>query len=123
MKRIFFYTDVLPFLEDGEDAIEKLRRDLETFRQAEDKVEVIWHPYHRTEEFLRLNKSEVTTDYLNLVELFIKEKWGILDNTSEEVEIKKVLFSCDAFFGDVGNLVYEAKETNIPVMIRNIHIF
>ena len=55
MKKIFYYTDVLPFLSRGEDAIDKLIINLEMFHEAADSIRLIWHPWSGTEKYMENN--------------------------------------------------------------------
>ena len=50
MKRLLYYTDVLPLLSKKEAALDKLQRNLEVFSSNKEKIWVIWHPYERCEE-------------------------------------------------------------------------
>ncbi|SFG25267.1 hypothetical protein [Oribacterium sp. WCC10] len=122
MKKLFYYTDVLPFLGRGEAAIDKLKRNMEIFREASDKIRVIWHPWSGTEEYLRLNASDVLEDYLDLVKNFREEGFGDLDESASFDEAKEVLFCCAGYYGDVSDLAYEAQKRNIPVMLQSIDI-
>lgn len=122
MKKLFFFTDLLPFLSKPDMAISKLNKNLEIFKDASQDVELIWHPWSRTEEFLRLNKCPVTDKYLKIVEEFKAAGWGTLDETGTLADAKEVLLSCDAYYGDSCDLVFYAKEKGIPVMIQNVEI-
>ncbi len=122
MKKVFFYTDVLPFLSREGDAIEKLKLNLKTFKDCSDKITLIWHPWTRTEEFMELNSCPVTGDYQAIVEDYKNEGWGIFDEAATMEDAKKVMLECNGFYGDAGDLLYCAKEAGVPAMLRNIDI-
>jgi hypothetical protein len=122
MKRVFYYTDVLPFLSKNEAAIDKLRRNLEVFREAGDNIKLIWHPWSKTAEYLKINRSKVTDEYLAVVKKYCDEGWGELDETETYEEIKDVLLGCDAYYGDPSDMAYEAQNANIPVMLQNFEV-
>ena len=122
MKKLFYYTDLLPFLSKPDKAIDKLKRNLSTFKEVSQDIEIIWHPYSRTEEFMEINRCPAMKEYKSLLDEFKAAGWGKVDETSTLAEAKEVLFGCDAYYGDVCDLVYEAKDKGIPVMIRNIEI-
>ena len=122
MKKIFYFTDVLPFLSKQDAAIEKLQRSLDLFKESSDSVQLVWHPWSRTEEFLRLNKCPVVDRYLKIVDEYKAAGWGILDETSTRADAKAVMFDCDAYYGDAGDLAFEAQLKGLPVMIQNIEI-
>ena len=122
MKKIFYYTDVLPFLSRDDDAIKKLEKNLEIFKESSGDISLVWHPWSRTVEYLELNKSKVTSDYQRIVEEFCKEGWGELDRADSLQKAKDVLFSCDAYYGDASDLAYEAQLAGLPVMLQNLDI-
>ncbi len=122
MKKIFYYTDMLPLLSREEDALEKIRRNLNIFREASEEIELIWHPYSKTVEYLDLNNSPILNEYCSIVDAFIKEGWGRLDRCSSLSAVKEVLISCDAYYGDVCDLVYEAQNAGLLIMIQNIDL-
>lgn len=122
MKKLFYYTDLLPFLSKPDAAISKLKRNLEIFKEASADVELIWHPYSRTEEFMQINKCPAMKEYKKIVDDFKNAGWGKLDETSTLADAKEVMFGCDAYYGDLCDLVYEAQSKTIPVMIQNVEI-
>lgn len=122
MKKIFFYTDVLPLLSKEKIAIDKLKDNLKLFMEASDKILLVWHPWSKTEEYLEINRSAVTEEYLNILKEYKKASWGELDESDTMEKAKKKLLSCDAYYGDVSELAFYAQDAKIPVMIRNIEI-
>lgn len=122
MKKIFFFTDALPLLSKEKIAIEKLRSNLKSFYEASDNILLIWHPWPKTEEYLEINKSAVTCEYLEIVEDYRKASWGELDESDSIEKAKEKLLSCDAYYGDVSELAFYAQNAKMPVMIRNIDI-
>ena len=123
MKKIFYYTDVLPFLGEEKKALNKLIYNLSIFRSACSDIQLIWHPWSLTEEYLEKNGSHVLDDYKCIVRDYIDEGWGILDTCSSLDEAKRVLLDCDAYYGDISDLTYEAQNAGIPVMLQNIDIW
>ena len=122
MKKIFYYTDVLPFLSKKDEAIKKLRRNLEIFKASSDMVQLVWHPWSGTEEYLKINKSGVTEEYKSIVDEFCRSGWGELDTSDTYQSAKDVLFECDAYYGDPSDLAYEAQNAKMPVMLQNIEV-
>lgn len=119
MKKIFYYTDVLPLLARGEDGIKKLRRNLEVFKAAQD-VKLIWHPWSGTIKYLEINDSDVIDEYREIIDIYLREGWGELDESNSFSEAREVLLGCDGYYGDGSDLIYEAQSADIPVMIQNI---
>ncbi|MCR5740573.1 MAG: hypothetical protein K6G43_12220 [Lachnospiraceae bacterium] len=122
MKKIFYFTDLLPFLSKPDKAIDKLKRNLEIFKESSQDIQLIWHPYSRNEEFMKINRCTVINEYNKIIDEFKSAGWGQLDETSNIADAKEVLFECDAYYGDTCDLVYEAKNKGIPVMIQNVDI-
>ena len=122
VKKIFYYTDVLPFLGKDNAALQKLERNLEIFKAASDDVRLVWHPFYKTEEYLELNNSWVLSSYRKIVEQYRSENWGDFDEAEGYQAAKEVLLSCDAYYGDVSNFGYEAQLAGIPVMFQNFDI-
>ena len=122
MKKLFYFTDLLPFLSKPDKAIDKLKRNLEVFKESSQDVQLIWHPYSRTEEFMKINRCPVINEYNKIIDEFKATGWGEFDESSSIADAKEVLFGCDAYYGDTCDLVYEAKNKGIPVMIQNIEI-
>ena len=122
MKRIFYYTDVLPFLSKEQAAIDKLIRNLDLFNHYADEITLVWHPWSKTVEYLQLNNSPVINDYLNLIEEYRRNGWGILDESVTLNDTRDVMLSCNAYYGDMCDLIYDAQDAGIPVMIQNTDI-
>ncbi|WP_022756726.1 hypothetical protein [Butyrivibrio fibrisolvens] len=120
MKKIFYYTDVLPLLSRGKDGIKKISRSLDVFRAASENVKLIWHPWSGTMKYLTINSSDVIDEYKKIVEDYLEEGWGELDNSDNYYEARQVLLGCDGYYGDVCDLIYDAQNAKIPVMIQNI---
>ena len=91
MKRIFYFTDVLPILAKGEVALDKLEKNLKLFREYKDKAELIWHPWSGIEEYLEINASTCIERYRRIVQEYSKEGWGILDESKSIPELASAL--------------------------------
>lgn len=122
MKRIFYYTDVLPFLSKEDAAIDKLKHNLELFGQNADRITLIWHPWSKTAEYLKLNGSPVLDEYIKIADDYKLGGWGVFDDSLSPEQSKRVLLSCNAYYGDISNLMYDAMEAGLPVMIQNLNI-
>ncbi len=122
-KRVFYNSDILPFLIHGKTAIDKLKRNLELFYEHREEVVLVWHIYYRMQEFLELNESPVTEEFKKIRDIYIREGWGELDETSDRgEEIFNVLKECDAYYGDTSHLISYAQEKGIPVMMQDVEV-
>lgn len=122
MKKMFYFTDVLPFLGKEELALDKLKRNLELFYQEKDKIKLVWHPWSGTREYLEMNNSGALSEYNRIVDEYISAGWGELDESKTMDDAIKVLLGCDAYYGDTSDLVYEAQNAKIPVMLQNLEV-
>ena len=122
MKRVFYYTDMLPLLSREDVAIDKIERNLQVFRDFKDKIEVVWHPQSGTLEYLEKNNSPVKDRYCQIVDKYRSEAFGQFDDSKGFDAAKTVLLSCDAYYGDVCDLVYEAQNAKMPIMIQNVDV-
>ena len=122
MKRVFYFTDALPFMAREETAIDKLLRNLEIFREASDKIQLVWHPWSETEKYFEINKTGSADKYKEIVEDYKNKAWGILDESKDFESAKAVLLTCDAYYGDTSDLVYEARSAKMPVMLQNLDV-
>ena len=105
MKKIFYYTDVLPFLSKEMAAINKLKRNLDTFKEASNDIVLVWHPYAKTLHYLELNKSPVINDYKKILNRYMIDKTGILDESDSFFKARQVLLDCDAYYGDYSDII------------------
>ena len=122
MKRIFYYTDVLPLLNREEAAVDKLKRSLGIFRENADEVRLVWHPMTGMKECLEINKSSILEEYQKIVDEYLEAGWGEFDTSGTIKDAREVLLSCDGFYGDMSNLLYEAQSAGIPAMMQNIDV-
>ena len=122
MKKVFYYTDVLPFLSKPKAAIAKLKANLDIFKESSENIELIWHPWSRTEEFMKLNKCAVTDEYKKIVEEYKSAGWGRLDEATSLDEVRGVALECDAYYGDPCDIAFEAKSKGKAVMLQNVEI-
>ncbi|WP_026521614.1 hypothetical protein [Butyrivibrio sp. VCB2001] len=122
MKKIFYYTDVLPFLTREQEAIEKLKKNLDIFQENSENIRVIWHPMTGTVECLEFNKSVILEDYKKVVKEFVESGWGDYDTTESYTDVKELMMTCSGYYGDISNFSYDAQFAKIPVMIQNVGI-
>ena len=114
MKRVFYYTDVLPLLSRQEAAISKIKKNMEFFYSHRDEVELVWHPYEQMMTYLEMNDSPVREEFLELLQEFQSAGWGVLD---ENENPKDVLQRCDAYYGDASDLAWYACESGSPALL------
>ncbi|MCR5547002.1 MAG: hypothetical protein K6F30_11070 [Lachnospiraceae bacterium] len=114
MKRVFYYTDVLPLLSKKEVAIKKLKYNLSFFEERKDEVELYWYPYGFMGEYLAKNNSPVLEDFFSVLEEYEASGWGRLIFDEDPREMLK---ECDAYYGDASELAYYAGEDGHPALL------
>ena len=119
MKSIFYYTDVCPFLAEPEKAIDKLKRNLEIFKESSGDIRLIWHPFNGIDEYMQKKAPDTYEIYKGLVDEFKNEGWGVYD---EREDGDAVMDECAAYYGDPSPYVFHAQITGKPVMIADINI-
>ena len=90
--------------------------------KAAENIRLIWHPWSGTLKYLEINNSDVTDEYRKIIENYRSGGWGELDESSSFCEARDTLLGCDGYYGDMCDLIYEAQNANIPVMIQNIDV-
>lgn len=122
MKKIFYYTDVLPLLSVEDAAIRKLKDNLDIFKESSGMVGLVWHPYPHTVRYMEINRSPILDEYLRILDGYRTEGWGELDESVLLDDAKAVLHDCDAYYGDMSDLVFEAQSLGLPVMLQNMEV-
>ena len=119
MKSIFYYTDVCPFLAEGDVALDKLKRNLDIFKESKGEIRLVWHPFTGISDYLKKKAPEVYAKYSEIVEGFRSEGWGVYDESDDGESLLK---ECVAYYGDPSPYVFYAQMDKKPVMIADIHI-
>ncbi len=114
MKKIFYYTDVLPLLTKGDKAIAKLKENLLFFKERSNEISLVWHPFLDMGEYLKKNESEVYEDYLEIYHWFLSDGFGELD---ESEDVVSVVQSCDGYYGDASDLAWYSCDAGAPALL------
>lgn len=114
MKKIFYYTDVLPLLTKGDKAIEKLKENLLFFKERQHEISLVWHPFLHMGEYLKKNDSPVYEEYLEICRWYLAEGFGVLD---ESEDVIPVVQSCDGYYGDASDLAWYSCDAGSPALL------
>ena len=109
----------MPFLSNSEKALDKIRRNFSVFEENKDNIRIIWHPYTRTEEFLKLNNCDCIDEYKKLIDYY---KNNDLGDFNEDDNFESIADLCDAYYGDFSDIISFFSKKNKPVMIQNIDL-
>ena len=120
IKKIILYnTTVAAFMQSGEKLLAKIEKSLATFKENKDDIALIWRPHPLTMASLKASKPELLNPYVELVEKYCLEQWGIYDDTPS---MDTAIALCDAYYGDADGLAHKCETLGKPVMYQNPEI-
>lgn len=114
MKRIFYYTDVLPLLTKGDKAMAKLKENLLFFKERSDEISLVWHPFLQMGEYLKKNDAPVYEEYLEICRWYLAEGFGELDESEDAISVVR---ACDGYYGDPSDLAWYACDSGSPALL------
>lgn len=114
-KVIFFNTNISMLLNNPDHVIENLERIFNIVNSAKTFC-LLWREHPLTEATLDSMLPELRTEYHNLRNRFVAEKWGILDDSPDPYPA--MLFS-DCYYGAGGSLSAIYPITGKPIMITD----
>lgn len=114
-KVIFFNTNVSMILNNTDNIIMNLERILGVFK-AHSEFAVIWREHPLTMATLDSMRPKIKQAYLELREQYIKEGWGILDETFDP---HLAMTLADCYFGAGGSLSAVFPVSGKPIMIMD----
>ncbi len=117
-KVIFYNTSLSAMLTDTLQYIKKVRSVLSFFQEREDVV-LWWRPHPLMRATINSMRNDLLTIYDMVVNLYIKDGFGIYDDTSD---LHRAIAYSDAYYGDRSSVLELYKTTNKPIMIQNIYI-
>ncbi len=118
-KRVILYnTTVSALLRTSDEMIKKIKSTLSVFKEQEDVV-LLWRPHPLNRTALEFSRPDLHQEYLQIVENYKAEGWGIYDDT---VDFHRAIAISDAYYGDGGSTVPIYKATGKPMMMQNVEI-
>lgn len=116
-KVLLFNIGIASLVQDGDKAIDKIKRILKLFENCKNSVFVIWKGYHIIENTLKKLDDKLYNDYKELILQFGKRCSGVYDETTD---IDSLVKMCDAYYGDASVLARRCEVAKLPVMLMNI---
>ena len=113
-KVILFADDTDTIVRYGEPALHKLKSVLNTFWENRERIALWWRPKPRLEERIANMPKELAQQYLDIVNGYIEEQWGIFDMTDDK---DRAILKCDGYYGAWTELVLGVQHEGKPVMI------
>lgn len=117
-KIILYNTGIAALLAYDEKWVDKIENALETFRQNQDDIALLWRPHPLIESTLESMRPKVLEKYMGLKKNYIAEGWGIYDDTAD---VDRAVVLSDAYYGDTSSVVQLYQQTGKPVMIQNVY--
>ncbi len=118
-KIILYNTGIAALLAHNEKWVDKIENVLETFKENQDEVALLWRPHPLIESAMKSMRPEVLQKYEMLKETYLAEGWGIYDETAD---VDRAVVFSDAYYGDSSSVVQLYKQTRKPIMIQNVEI-
>ena len=80
-KIVFYNTSLAAFLEHSNVYIDKVRNVLQMFKDNREDIAILWRPHPLMITTIESMRPDVKEAYINLVENYKKEGWGIYDDS------------------------------------------
>ena len=116
-KIVLYNTSVNAFFKYNEKMLTKIQSVMDKFKEARDKVVLLWRPHPLVAGALQSLRPELLAEYERLVERYRKEGYGIYDDSAD---VDRAIVLSDAYYGDYSSLVQLYQETGKPVMIEDV---
>jgi len=117
-KVILYLTSFRAQVFNADKMIPKMKYVFNMFKQRKDIV-LWWRPHPLLKQSLKSKRPDLEKDYLKLEKEYIKEGYGIYDDTGE---LERAICYSDAYYGDPSSVLTLYKHTQKPIMIENFNI-
>ena len=116
-KVIFYNTGVSALLEYNEHMIRKMENVFRFFYGRRENVTLLWRPHPLIESTLTSMRTELKIEYMRIKERYLKEKWGIYDDSSD---LDRAIIISDAYYGNESSVLQLFKKMDKPIMLQNM---
>jgi hypothetical protein len=117
-KVVLYNTSIKCILKDNEQYIKKLKNVMSIFKERTDVV-LLWRPHPLSIATYQRMRPALLQEYLNIVEKYRQEGWGIYDDSSD---MNRAIAISDAYYGDGSSLVALYQCTGKPVIIQKTEV-
>jgi len=119
-KKIILYNlSILPLLENREQALKKLDKVFQFFREKKDEIVLLWRPHPLLFKTIESMVPWLQDAYIRRVRQFQEEGWGIYDETPDP---NLAMAISDGYYGDNSSLVTTYRETGKPILLQDVYI-
>lgn len=115
-KIVLYNTSVNAALRYTDKICDKLRFVFYAFKGKQD-VAFWWRPHPLMESTLRSMRPEVFAEYEELKKQYVKEGWGIYDDSAD---LDRAIFFSDVYYGDQSSVIELYRVTGKPVMYQEM---
>ena len=118
-KIIFYNTSINALLAQDDKMLEKMKSVFQTFEEQQEEVTLLWRPHPLIRTTIETMRPELWKEYVQIVEKYRKEGWGIYDDTAD---MDRAVILSDAYYGDPSSIVQIYQDTGKPVIIQNVDV-
>ncbi|MCI9142959.1 MAG: hypothetical protein HFH87_10100 [Lachnospiraceae bacterium] len=118
-KVIFYNTSVTALLQKNEAMLEKIRYNLQIFKENSAEVTLWWRPHPLMEATLSAMRPQLLKQYENIVREYRAGGWGIYDDSPD---LDRAIAVSDAYYGDPSSVVSLYQQTGKPIMIQTVDV-
>ena len=118
-KIIFYNTSLSAFLEHSDSYLKKIEDVLKVFWEAKEEIALLWRPHPLMQTTIKSMRPEIEEKYLEIVQKYKEEKWGIYDDTPD---LDRAIRLADVYYGDPSSVVQLCQKVGMPVMVQNVEI-
>ncbi len=118
-KIVLYNTSIASMLEHGEKMIMKIEDVLQTFKEMQKDIALLWRPHPLMSGTLQSMRPQLWNRYSAITERYESESWGIYDNSAD---VNQAIALSDAYYGDRGSVFELYQKTGKPILLQNIDI-
>ena len=113
-KIILYITSLTPMLENTDKICIKLKKVFDIFKKQKD-VLLWWRPHPLMKASIHSMRPQIEKEYLQIEKDYIKEGWGIYDDTGD---LHRAIAFSDAYYGDGSSVHKLYSRTHKPILIQ-----
>lgn len=117
-KKIVLYNlSITTLLASGEQELRKVESVFLIFKERQEEFALLLRPHPLLLTTINAMRPQLRDAYLNLIQRFKEDGWGIFDETPEP---NLAMAVSDAYYGDTSSLVTVYRETGKPLLHQNV---
>ncbi len=119
-KIIFYNTSLTTFLKNSDTYLDKVEDVLRIFKENKEDIALLWRPHPLFMQTLESMRTELKERYVQIVQKYQAEQWGIYD---ESAELDRAVVVSDGYYGDRSSVVWLCQKKMMPILIQNMSVF